>query len=64
MYIAFISQIIILLGLVYGMDWLGVLTPERVWLSILAAQASRFVMTAWVFARGELVQQIEIRGSR
>ena len=62
MYIAFISQILILLGLVYGMDWAGVLTAERIWLSILVAQASRFAMTAWVFWRGGYIQDVAVHG--
>ncbi len=61
MVIAFISQILVLLGLVYGMDWIGLLTPQRVWLSILAAQASRFAMTAWIFWRGDYIQDVAIR---
>jgi len=52
MYIAFISQIVILLGICQTLLSLDMLTPNRVWLAILATQFSRLLMTYGVFRRG------------
>ena len=52
MYIAFISQIVVLLGICQALQMAGLLTAERVWMAIFIAQASRFVMT-WAKFRTE-----------
>lgn len=51
MYIAFVTQIVILLGICYGYEALGMLTVERIWYAILISHASRFAITYAVFFR-------------
>jgi len=52
MYIAFITQILILLGICYAWQAAGLLTVERIWHAILISHASRFAITYAVFLRG------------
>lgn len=52
MFIAFISQIVILLGVCFAFQALGRLTDTAIWTAILCAHASRLVMTVAVFRRG------------
>jgi len=49
MYIAFLTQIVILLGLCAIFSAFGALTPDRVWLSIFVSHASRLLLTYAVF---------------
>ena len=49
MYIAFITQILVLLGICQGLYALNRLYVEGIWAAILVAQTSRLAMTWWVF---------------
>jgi Na+-driven multidrug efflux pump len=49
MYIAFLTQIVVLLGICWWYEWHGALTPERVWMSIFISHLSRLVLTWAVF---------------
>jgi Na+-driven multidrug efflux pump len=49
MYIAFITQIVILLSICEAFYLADALTPERIWMAILASHASRLIMTWAVF---------------
>ena len=49
MYIAFLTQIVLLLGLCWYFDQRGILTPERVWLAIFLSHLGRLVLTLLVF---------------
>jgi putative MATE family efflux protein len=53
MYIAFVTQIVILLGLCVAFDQTGHLTANNIWLSILISHATRLVLTYAVFAKGD-----------
>ena len=53
MYIAFISQIVILLGICAVAEMMGELSTTVIWTSILVSHISRFVMSYVVFARGK-----------
>lgn len=52
MYIAFLTQIVVLLGLCEIFDRLGVLSIGTIWSAILVTHVVRFVLTAVVFYRG------------
>lgn len=52
MYIAFLTQIVILLGYCWVLDQTGALTPERIWLGILISHTIRLAMTYAVFRLG------------
>ena len=49
MYIAFLSQIVILLGICQVFVLYGALTPTRVWAAVLVSHMSRLVITYTVF---------------
>lgn len=51
MYIAFFTQIIVLLGMCWGLQRLGLLTADAIWTSILISHALRFLITYVVFYR-------------
>ena len=53
MYIAFITQIVILLGICEIFDRLGCLSTEAIWFAILISHATRFLLTYEVFQRGK-----------
>lgn len=52
MYIAFLSQIIVLLGVCQGHAMLGTLTPQRIWEAILISHCARLALTYVVFRMG------------
>jgi Na+-driven multidrug efflux pump len=52
MYIAFVSQIIVLLGVCAGFELIGELTTTKIWTAILVSHVSRLCMSYAVFARG------------
>jgi len=52
MYIAFLTQIVVLLGVIEGFEALGPLTPNRIWTSILIAHLSRLLFTWGLFRMG------------
>jgi putative MATE family efflux protein len=52
MYIAFVSQIIILLGICLVFQMQGTLSTDKVWSAILVSHFFRLVMSYIVFARG------------
>ncbi len=52
MYVAFITQIVILLGFCLAFQMAGRLSTEVIWTAILIAHATRFVLTYVVFSRG------------
>ncbi len=49
MYIAFLTQIVLLLGLCAFFKWQGTLTPQRVWMSIFISHFARLILTLLVF---------------
>lgn len=49
MYIAFLTQIVVLLGICGWDDWHGKLTPDHVWRAILISHSSRLLLTWLVF---------------
>jgi len=49
MYIAFLTQIVILLGICFGFYLADSLTPNRVWMAIFISHLSRLVLTWAVF---------------
>ncbi len=49
MYIAFVTQIVILLSICEAFYLADALTPERIWMAILVSHASRLIMTWAVF---------------
>ena len=49
MYIAFLTQILLLLGLCAFFKWQGTLTPYRIWVSIFISHFARLILTALVF---------------
>ncbi|MBI2435732.1 MAG: MATE family efflux transporter [Candidatus Hydrogenedentes bacterium] len=49
MYIAFLTQIVILLGICSYYQGMGALTTERVWMAILISHGSRLLLTWLVF---------------
>ncbi len=52
MYIAFLTQIIVLLGIVQGFEIFGPLTPNQIWTAILVAHLSRLIFTWGLFRMG------------
>jgi putative MATE family efflux protein len=52
MYIAFLSQIIIMPGLCATLHAMGILTPAGIWASILIGHATRFFLTYIAFRSG------------
>jgi len=62
MYIAFATQIVLLLAMCGGFYWTNTLTTDRIWLSILCAHTARLILTyavfrteAWTHTQVELV---------
>ena len=53
MYIAFVTQIVILLGICTVFDRLGRLNTDAIWFSITVSHAMRFLITCIVFYRGQ-----------
>ena len=53
MYIAFVTQIGVLVGLAELFDFLGVLSAELAWLAILLSHLSRWVLTQTFFSWGK-----------
>ncbi|MBI2422446.1 MAG: MATE family efflux transporter [Candidatus Hydrogenedentes bacterium] len=49
MYIAFLTQILVLLGICEYLKMSGMLTPDRVWMAIFISHLSRLVLTYAVF---------------
>ncbi len=52
MYIAFVTQIVVLLSVCQAFHLAEALTPQRIWLAILVSHASRLVLT-WAFFRSD-----------
>jgi len=52
MYVAFITQIVILLGFCAAFQAADRLTSQVIWTAILIAHATRFVLTYLIFLRG------------
>lgn len=62
MYIAFITQIIILLGMCFVLLQMGRLTTNLIWTAILTSHITRFALTYGVFFRGKWEHiRLEIR---
>ena len=53
MYIAFISQIVVLLGICAVYESMGRLSTNVIWTAILVSHMSRFTLTYIMFARGK-----------
>ena len=53
MYIAFLTQIVVLLGICQGFQMAGALTADRVWMAILISHSSRLVLTWIAFRYGK-----------
>lgn len=63
MYIAFLTQIVVLLGICWWYDWQNALTPERVWMAIFISHFSRLVLTWLVFRTEKWAHtQVELAG--
>jgi putative MATE family efflux protein len=61
MYIAFVTQIGILLGICEVCRRLGILTPHIIWIAILVSHSTRFAITWFMFQRGGWVsKRVEI----
>jgi Na+-driven multidrug efflux pump len=56
MYIAFLTQIVVLLGYCWILDRSGALTTDRIWFGILLSHSVRLVMTYVVFHKGRWAQ--------
>lgn len=52
MYIAFVSQIVILLGYCWILDSMGLLSSTAIWSAILISHSTRFLFTLFFFRRG------------
>ena len=52
MYIAFVSQILVLLGVCFVLQQTGRLTANAIWITLLASHFTRFVFTMAAFQRG------------
>ncbi len=52
MYIAFVSQIVIMLGLLQIFDWLDVLTANHIWFAVMTSHICRWFITQIVFTFG------------
>ena len=59
MYIAFIAQIVIMLGWVEIWHRLDMLTPNLAWAALLVSQFSRWVMTQVVFTWGRWIKSLK-----
>ncbi len=53
MIIAFVSQIVVLLGICFALQFAGMLTPTGIWTAILFSHITRFVATVVMFQRGD-----------
>lgn len=49
MYIAFLTQIVVLLGICQYYSMMGTLTTDRIWMAILISHTSRLILTYLVF---------------
>jgi Na+-driven multidrug efflux pump len=49
MYIAFLTQIVVLLGICQVFSMMGQLTPHRIWMAILISHTSRLILTYLAF---------------
>jgi len=58
MYIAFISQILVLLGFCAVLHALDALTPSRVWFALLLGHATRLVLTYLVFRTEDWMHKV------
>ena len=52
MYIAFLSQIVVLLGMCFVFQRMGILTATLIWTAVLTSHFIRFLFTAVMFQRG------------
>ncbi len=65
MYIAFISQIVVLLGLCTVFQALDMLSPRHIWFSILMAHVARMVLSVLAFRREGLTSiKVELESKR
>lgn len=55
MYIAFLSQIVVLLGMCSAFQIADVLTATNIWIAVLMSHVTRFLFTAVMFHRGNWV---------
>jgi len=58
MYIAFLTQIVLLLGICAFFQWQGTLTPHKVWAAILTAHSARLILTYAVFHTEEWTRKV------
>jgi len=49
MFIAFMTQIVILVGVCQALAWAGMLTPRAVWMTLVVTQTARLLLTWAVF---------------
>lgn len=59
MYISIVSQIVIPLGLCFGVQTFSTLEPSHIWLAIVLGHFTRAVLSVWVFRR-ERWRDIEV----
>jgi putative MATE family efflux protein len=63
MYVAFLSQIVVLLGICEVLERMGQLTSTWIWTAILVSHITRFLCTAVVFERGKWIHiKMELEG--
>jgi len=53
MYISIISQIVIPLGICFGVQTFSTLDPSDIWLAIVVGHATRMSLSVIVFRRGK-----------
>jgi len=63
MYIAFLTQIVVLLGICGWYEWRQSLTPDKVWMAIFISHSSRLFLT-WLVFRTEQWTRIEVELER
>lgn len=59
MCIAFVTQIVILVGVCQALAWAGMLTPRAIWMTLVATQTARFLLT-WAVFRTERWTRLRI----
>ena len=65
MYIAFVTQIMVVLGICQVLQYMGILEAHHIWAAILAGHATRLVLTYAVFQQGRWVHiKVELEEGR
>ncbi|MEM7414214.1 MAG: MATE family efflux transporter [Gemmatimonadota bacterium] len=65
MYISIVSQIVIPLGLCFGIQTFSTLDPSDIWLAIVLGHFARATLSVWVFRRGKWRDiEVDIDGAK